>query len=113
MFDKRLRRFVRTIIVARSLSSSDLSAAVALTAFHAICDVITDDGLDKFILGRRSKAHSRGGFGAATSRRSMRRLQMAWRRLAMDDAERHPGPRNAAHRCRQRRTAKIVTVTII
>lgn len=43
-------RFVRTVILSRLLMPDDLGAAVALVTILTSCEVITDVGVDKFII---------------------------------------------------------------
>ncbi len=57
-FGEFLLRFARTIIISRLLSPSDLGAAVALMAILASCEVITDVGLDKFVMVSRPDARA-------------------------------------------------------
>ena len=48
-------RFLRTMLLSRLLSPHDLGAAVALMAILSSCEMITDIGLDKFVMvGRTS-----------------------------------------------------------
>jgi O-antigen/teichoic acid export membrane protein len=57
-FGEFLLRFVRTVIVSRLLSPDDLGAAVALMAILTGCEVITDVGLDKFVMVSRPDARA-------------------------------------------------------
>ena len=43
-------RFVRTVVLSHLLSPNDLGAAVALMSILAGCELITDVGLDKFVI---------------------------------------------------------------
>ena len=43
-------RFSRTLLLSRLLSPTNLGAAVALSAILTGCEVITDIGLDKFVM---------------------------------------------------------------
>ncbi len=45
-----LLRFLRIVIVSRLLSPADLGAAVALLSILAIAEMVTDVGLDRFVL---------------------------------------------------------------
>src|SRR5208282_1137108 len=49
-FGEFLLRFVRTMILSHLLSPGDLGAAVVLTSILTGCEVITDIGLDKFVM---------------------------------------------------------------
>ena len=49
-----LLRFVRTILLSRLLSPHDLGAAVALASILASCEMITDIGLEKFVMVTRA-----------------------------------------------------------
>jgi O-antigen/teichoic acid export membrane protein len=51
-------RFVRTIVLARILSPTDLGAAVALMSILAGCEMITDVGLDKFVVVTRGETRA-------------------------------------------------------
>jgi len=49
-----LLRFVRTVVLSRLLSPHDLGAAVAVASILASCEMITDIGLEKFVMVTRA-----------------------------------------------------------
>ena len=51
-------RFLRTMLLSRLLSPHDLGAAVALMAILASCEMITDIGLDKFVMVSGTEARA-------------------------------------------------------
>ena len=57
-FGEFLLRFVRTMILSHLLSPGDLGAAVVLTSILTGCEVITDIGLDKFVMVSRDGARA-------------------------------------------------------
>ena len=58
-----LLRFVRTVVLSRLLSPHDLGAAVALASILASCEMITDIGLEKFVMVTRADVQGAGGGG--------------------------------------------------
>ena len=55
-FGEFLLRFVRTIIVSRLLAPADLGAAIALVAILTSCEMVTEIGLDQFVIVSRPAA---------------------------------------------------------
>jgi O-antigen/teichoic acid export membrane protein len=66
-----LLRFLRTIVLSRLLSPDDLGVAVVLMSIMTSCEVITDVGLDKFVM--RSRDYDRAQVIAAARQISVAR----------------------------------------
>ena len=67
-----LLRFLRTVLLSHLLLPNDLGAAVALMSILAGCEIITDVGLDRFVMVSRPDDRGTGGGGGAANRHRTR-----------------------------------------